>query len=95
MFPEENPDRRVRQRKKRRRRPQESGCDADDSDWEMVPVRSVEQFVQYLVDKDPTRVRTAVLDAVPGRNTIVWHCPAPRKSPQSTAAEEPAGSQHE
>ena len=41
----------------------------------MVPVRSIEQFIQYLVAKDPARVRTTVLDAVPGRNTIVWYCP--------------------
>lgn len=109
MFPEENPDRKVRQRRKRRRRPQEiqhgmtagpskaagtagagsmaahdaanTDCgesvanDETDSEWEMVPVRSIEQFVQYLVDKDAARVRTTVLDAVPGRNTIVWYCP--------------------
>ena len=63
--------------------------DGTDNDWEMVPVRSVEQFVQYLVDKDPTRVRTSVLDAVPGRNTIVWYCPVSHKSPDYTEAREP------
>lgn len=130
VFPDENPERKVRQSKKRRRRPYENrraetadgkiasaegtstgrtgasdaasaGCveatdeDGIDSDWEMVPVRSIEQFVQYLVAKDPTRVRTSVLDAVPGRNTIVWYCPgvvSHKASCDESAAEQKASS---
>ena len=47
----------------------------EEEGWDWVAVRSIEQFVEYLVAKDPKRVRTAQLTSVPGRNTIVYYCP--------------------
>ena len=51
------------------------GDTQEEEGWDWVAVRSIEQFVEYLVAKDPTRVRTAQLTSVPGRNTIVYYCP--------------------